>query len=61
MMNLQDHRQMQSEQELLRALADSEADMVAGRVAPMEDTFCDLRARLEEGNDGCVSRDRIRE
>lgn len=61
MLNLQDDRQTQAEQELLRALADSEADMVAGRVAPMEDTFCDLRARLEEGNDGCVSRDRIRE
>ena len=52
MMNLQDHRQMQSEQELLRALADSEADMVAGRVAPMEDTFCDLRAHLKVGDDG---------
>lgn len=61
MMNLQDHHQMQAGQELLRALADSEADMVAGRVAPMEDTFYDLQARLEEGNDGCVSRDRIRE
>ena len=52
MMNLQDHRQMQSEQELLLAIADSEADVAAGRVAPMEDTFRDLRARLEEKNDG---------
>ena len=52
---------MQAELELLRALADSEANVVAGRVAPMEDTFRDLRARLEEGNDGSVSRDRIRE
>lgn len=61
MMNLQYHRQMQSEQELLRALADSEANVVAGRVARMEDTFRDLRARLEEGNDGRVSRGRSRE
>lgn len=61
MLNLQDDRQMQAELELLRALADSEANVVAGRVAPMEDTFRDLRARLEEGNDGSVSRDRIRE
>lgn len=60
MLNLQDDRQMQAELELLLALADSEANVVAGRVAPMEDTFRDLRARLEEGNDGSVSRDRIR-
>ena len=51
-LNLQDYRQMQAELELLRALADSEADVAAGRVAPMEDTFRDLRARLAERNDG---------
>ena len=50
-LNLQDYRQMQAELELLRALADSEADVAAGRVAPMEDTFRDLRARLTERND----------
>ena len=51
-LSLQDYRQMQAELELLRALADSEADVAAGRVAPMEDTFRDLRARLTERNDG---------
>lgn len=51
-LNLQDYRQMQAELELLRALADSEADAVAGRVAPMADTFRDLRARLAERDDG---------
>ena len=51
-LNLQDYRQMQAELELLRALADSEADAAAGRVAPMADTFRDLRARLAERDDG---------
>ena len=51
-LSLQDYRQMQAELELLRALADSEADVATGRVAPMEDTFRDLRARLTERNDG---------
>lgn len=52
MLNLQDYRLIQAELELLRALAGSEADVAAGRVAPMEDTFRDLRARLAEKNDG---------
>ena len=43
---------MQAELELLRALADSEADAAAGRVAPVADTFRDLRARLAERDDG---------
>ena len=51
-LNLQDYRQMQAELELLRMLADSEADVAADRVAPIEDTFRDLRARLLERNDG---------
>jgi len=51
-LNLQDYRQMQAELELLRALADSEADVAAGRVAPVADTFRDLRARLAERDDG---------
>ena len=51
-LNLQDYRQMQAELELLRMLADSEADVAADRVAPMEDSFRDLRARLLERNDG---------
>ena len=51
-LSLQDYRQMQAELELLRALADSEAEVAASRVAPIEDTFRDLRARLAERNDG---------
>ena len=51
-LNLQEYRQMQAELELLRALAYSEADAAAGRVAPMTDTFRDLRARLAERDDG---------
>lgn len=51
-LNLQDYRQMQAELELLRMLADSEADVAADRVATMEDTFRDLRARLLERKDG---------
>ena len=51
-LNLQDYRQMQAELELLRALAGSEADVAADRVAPMANTFRDLRARLAERDDG---------
>ena len=51
-LNLQDYRRMQAELELLRMLADSEADVAADRVAPVEDTFRDLRARLMERKNG---------
>ena len=51
-LSLQDYRRMQAELELLRMLADSEADVAADRVAPMEDIFRDLRARLTERKDG---------
>ena len=43
---------MQAELELLRMLADSEADVAADRVAPVEETFRDLRARLTERKNG---------
>ena len=52
MLNLQDHHQMQAELELLQALADSEADVAAGCVAPMEDTFRILRVHLKVEDDG---------
>ena len=52
MLYLQDYRQVKAELELLQVLADSEADVAAGRVEPMEDTFRDLRTRLTEKNDG---------
>lgn len=45
-------KQNQSELELLQVLAESEADVAAGRVAPIEDTFCDLRTHLIETKDG---------
>ena len=42
----------QSELELLQVLAESEADVAVGRVAPIEDTFRDLRVHLTETKDG---------
>ena len=44
-------KQNQSELELLQILAESKAD-VAGHVAPIEDTFHDLRTHLAETKDG---------
>lgn len=46
LMNLADYEQMQSELELLRMLAESEEDVRTGRVAPVEDTFADIRSKL---------------
>lgn len=51
-LGLQDYYQMQSELELLRTLAESEEDVKSGRVAPMQDSFDDLRASLLERKDG---------
>ncbi len=45
-LNLQDYRQMTAELELLRMLADSQEDVEKGRIAPMQDTFDGIRARL---------------
>jgi hypothetical protein len=45
-------KQNQSELELLQVLAESEADVAAGRVAPIEDTFRDLRVHLTETKGG---------
>lgn len=47
-MGLQDYYQMKSELELLRTLAESEEDVVNGRVAPVQDTFDDIRKSLLE-------------
>ena len=41
----------QTELELLRTLADAEEDVSIGRVAPIEDTFSDIRRRLLAGRD----------
>ncbi len=46
LMGMTDYQQMQAELELLRTLADAEEDVRAGRVAPIEDTFGDIRSML---------------
>lgn len=51
-LSLQEYRRMQAELELLRTLADSEADISANHVAPMDETFRDIRARLLKRKDG---------
>ena len=47
-LGLQDYYQMKSELELLRTLAEAEEDVSNGRVAPIEDTFSDIRKSLLE-------------
>lgn len=47
-LGLQDYYRMKSELELLRTLADAEDDVKHGRVAPIQDSFDDLRASLLE-------------
>lgn len=47
-LGLQDFYQMKSELELLRMLAGAEEDVVNGRVAPMQNTFDDIRKSLIE-------------
>lgn len=47
-LGLQDYYQMKSELELLRTLAEAEDDVKSGRVAPMKDSFDELRASLWE-------------
>ncbi len=51
-LNLQDYRQMNAELELLRTLADSDEDVTAGRVAPMQETFDGIRKQLLARKDG---------
>ena len=51
LMGMADFQQMQAELELLRTLADDEEDVQAGRVAPMADTFSDIRSRLLAGKE----------
>ena len=47
-LGLQDYYQMKAELELLRTLAEAEEDVVNGRVAPIQDTFDDIRKSLLE-------------
>jgi len=46
-LGVQELRQMQSELHLLRELAWAEADVREGRVAPVQDTFDEIRAQLQ--------------
>ena len=51
-MGLQDYYQMKSELELFRTLAEAAIDVVNGRVAPIQNTFDDIRkSLLERGSD----------
>jgi prevent-host-death family protein len=51
-LGLQDYYQMKSELELLRTLAEAEDDVKHGKVAPIQDSFDDLRASLLERKNG---------
>lgn len=53
-MSLHEYRRMQAELELLRMLADSEADGFADHTASMEDAFLDIRTRLKEKKENRV-------
>ena len=48
----EEYHRMNAIIELLEILAEAEEDVTAGRVAPMEDTFSDLRALLKEQSNG---------
>lgn len=45
-LGLQEYNNMMTELKLLRTLADAEDDVIHGRVAPIEDTFDDIRNSL---------------
>ncbi len=47
-LNYQAYRQMSAELELLRMLAEAQEDIDHNRVAPMEETFSDIRQALME-------------
>ena len=47
-----DYAQMKAELDLLRMLAEGDEDVAAGRVAPVEETFAGIRARLQARKDG---------
>lgn len=46
LLGLQDYYQMKSELELLRTLAEAEEDVTNGRIAPIQDTFDEIRSSL---------------
>lgn len=48
----EEYNRMKSRIELLEMLAEAEEDVNAGRIAPIEDTFSNLRAILKEKSNG---------
>ncbi|MBQ4057349.1 MAG: type II toxin-antitoxin system Phd/YefM family antitoxin [Lachnospiraceae bacterium] len=48
----EEYNRMKARIELLELLAEAEEDVNVGRVAPMEETFANLRAILKEKNNG---------
>ena len=48
----EENNRMKARIELLEILAEAEEDVNTGRVAPMEDTFANLRAILKENRNG---------
>jgi prevent-host-death family protein len=53
-LGLQEYYQLKSELELLRTLAEAEEDVREKRVAPMQNTFDDIRKVLSEKNNGTI-------
>ena len=47
-LGLQDYYQMKAQLELFKTLAEAEDDAANGRIAPMQDTFDDIRKSLME-------------
>ncbi len=50
-LSYEEYKRMKARLELLEILAESDEDVRYGRVAPIEDTFSDLRRLLKEGED----------
>ena len=48
-LSYEEYKSMKSRIELLELLAEAENDAKNGRVAPISDTFSDLRAMIQEG------------
>ena len=48
-LSYEEYQNMKSRIELLEILAEADEDVKCGRVAPMKDTFDDLRKMLKEG------------
>lgn len=53
-LGIQHYYQMKAELELLRTLSEAENDVANGRVAPMQDTFDDIRKSLMERNRNAI-------